>query len=217
MGNGYHLAMPTRSTDQILLKLQLRQSSDKVKTTQAGNQIKDQVTQPPIPFPQITRRTGHQTTSKTQRTREISPENLTLGDDHAYKITSRIQQTRLTRLETHLKALIKQLRNRKQIGAQRLHKSNPLQRYLVTHMHYTLKNHPSSSAVSKRDVHLFLHWGEAGEPLLLSGHVSGTAGVDQPNVLQASCLQSETITRMSQQLDTNVSTKKVEPVSSHLL
>jgi hypothetical protein len=56
MGSGYHLAMPTWSTDQILLKLQLWQSSDKVKTTQAGNQIKAQVTQPPMPFPQITRR-----------------------------------------------------------------------------------------------------------------------------------------------------------------
>jgi hypothetical protein len=120
--------------------------------------------------------------------REISPENLTLGDDHTNKITSRIQQTRLTRLETHLKALIKQLRNRKQIETQRLHKSNPLQRYLVTHMHYTFRNHPSSSIVPKRDVHLFLHWGEAGEPLLISGPVSGTSGVDQPNVLQASYL-----------------------------
>jgi ribosomal protein L16/L10AE len=120
--------------------------------------------------------------------REISRENLTLGDDHTNKITSRIQQTRLTRLETHLKALIKQLINRKQIEAQRLHKSNPLQRYLVTHMHYTLRNHPSSFVVSKHDVHLFLHWGEAGEPLLISGHVSGKSRVDQPNVLQASCL-----------------------------
>jgi hypothetical protein len=115
MGSGYHLAMPTWSTNQILLKLQPRQSSDKVKTTQAGNQIKAQVTQSPMPFPQIRRTTGHQTASRTQRTREISPENLTLGDDHTNKITSRIQQTRLTRLETHLKALIKQLRNRKQI------------------------------------------------------------------------------------------------------
>jgi hypothetical protein len=60
-----------------------------------------------MPFPQIRRRTGHETASRTQRTREISPENLTLGDDHTNKITSRIQQTRLTRLETHLKALIK--------------------------------------------------------------------------------------------------------------
>jgi hypothetical protein len=157
MESGYHLAMPTRSTDQILLKLQPWQSSDKVKTTEAGNQIKAQVTQPPMPFPQITRRTGHQTTSRTQRVREISPENLTLGDDHTNKITSRIQQMRLNRLETHLKALIKQLKNRKQIETQRLHKSNPLQRYLVTHMYHTLRNHPSSSIVPKRDLHLFLH------------------------------------------------------------
>jgi hypothetical protein len=188
MGRGYHLAMPTRSANQIFLKLQPWQSSDKVKTTQAGNQIKAHVTQPPMPFPQVTRKTGHQTTSRTQRTREISHENLTLRDDHANKITSRIQQTRLTRLKTHLKTLVKQLRNQKQIETQRLHKSNPLQRYLVTHTYHTLRNHPSSSIVSKRDVHLFLHWGEAGEPLLASGHVSGTSRVNQPNVLQASCL-----------------------------
>jgi hypothetical protein len=58
--------------------------------------------------------------------REISLENLTLGDDHTNNITSRIQQMRFARLETHLKALIKKLRNRKQIETQRLHKSNPL-------------------------------------------------------------------------------------------
>jgi DNA-binding transcriptional regulator YiaG len=115
MGSGYHLAMPTQSTNQILLKLQPRQSSDKIKTTQAGNQIKAQVSQPPMPFPQIKRRTGHQTVSRTQRTREISPENLTLGDDHTNKISSRIQQMRLTRLETHLNALIKQLRTKSKL------------------------------------------------------------------------------------------------------
>jgi hypothetical protein len=188
MGSGYHLAMPTWSTNQILLKLQPRQSSDKVKTTQAVNQIKAQVTQPPMPFPQIRRRTGHQTVSRTQRTREISPENLTLRYDHINKITSRIQQTRLTRLETHLKTFIKQLKNQKQIETQRIHKSNPLQCYLVTHMHNTLRNQPSSSIVPKCDVHLLLHWGEAREPLLISGHVLRTSGVDQPNFLQASYL-----------------------------
>jgi hypothetical protein len=43
-----------------------------------------------LPFPQIRRRTVHQTASRTQRTRKISPENLTLVDDHTNKITSRI-------------------------------------------------------------------------------------------------------------------------------
>jgi hypothetical protein len=36
-------------------------------------------------------------------------------------------------------------------------------------MHNTLRQHPTSSIVPKCDVHLFLHWGEAGEPLLISG------------------------------------------------
>jgi hypothetical protein len=41
--------------------------------------------------------------------RNIDSENLTLGDDRAHKITSRIQNTRSACFETDLKTLIKKL------------------------------------------------------------------------------------------------------------
>jgi hypothetical protein len=47
--------------------------------------------------------------------RKIGSENFTLGDDHAHKIASRIQNTRTARFEIDFKTLIKKLRDREKI------------------------------------------------------------------------------------------------------
>jgi hypothetical protein len=44
---------------------------------------------------------------KTNTQRKIDSENLTLGDDRAHEIASRIQNTRTACFETDLKTLIK--------------------------------------------------------------------------------------------------------------
>jgi hypothetical protein len=44
--------------------------------------------------------------------RKIGSENLTLGDDRAHKIASRIQNTRTTHFEMDFKTLIKKLGDR---------------------------------------------------------------------------------------------------------
>jgi hypothetical protein len=51
---GYHLSMPTRRTNQLFLKPQQWQSSDQIEFTQARQKIKAQVTQLPMPLPQLT-------------------------------------------------------------------------------------------------------------------------------------------------------------------
>jgi hypothetical protein len=51
---GYHLGMPTRRTNQLFLKPQPWQSSDQIEFTQARQKIKAQVTQLPMPLPQLT-------------------------------------------------------------------------------------------------------------------------------------------------------------------
>jgi hypothetical protein len=51
---GYHLGMPTRSTNQLFLKPQPWQSSDQIEFTQARQKVKAQVTQLPMPLPQLT-------------------------------------------------------------------------------------------------------------------------------------------------------------------
>jgi hypothetical protein len=77
-----------------------------------------------MPFPKLHRNTSNQATRRANTLRKIGSENLTLGDDHAYEIASRIQNTRTTRFETDFKTLIKKLGNREKIATQRLDKRN---------------------------------------------------------------------------------------------
>jgi hypothetical protein len=51
---GYYLGMPTRRTNQLFLKRQPWQSSDQIEFTQARQKVKAQVTQLPMPLPQLT-------------------------------------------------------------------------------------------------------------------------------------------------------------------
>jgi hypothetical protein len=67
--------------------------------------------------------------------RKIDSENLTLRDNHAHEITSRIQNTRTTRFETDFKTLIKKLRNIEKIVTQRLDKRNTSKSHRLTHLH----------------------------------------------------------------------------------
>jgi hypothetical protein len=135
---GYHLGMTTWRINQLFLKPQPWQSSDQVEFTQARQKVKAQVTQLPMPLPQLTRRNSQETTLHTRRLRKISMKHLTLGNDHTDKVPSRVQNPRNTWLKQHLKALIQQLGHRKQIVPQRLNNSNTPQSDLVTHFDLTL-------------------------------------------------------------------------------
>jgi hypothetical protein len=42
-----------------------------------------------MPFPKLRRNTNNQTTRRAETLRKTGSENLTLGDDHAHKITSK--------------------------------------------------------------------------------------------------------------------------------
>jgi hypothetical protein len=102
MGSSYHLNMPTRNTHQLFLKSQLWQSSDQVEFTQARQKVEAQVTQLPMPLPQLTRRPNQEATLNTRRLRKISSKHLTLGNYHTNKVPSRIQNPRTTRPKQHL-------------------------------------------------------------------------------------------------------------------
>jgi hypothetical protein len=94
MRRGYHLGMPTRRTNQLFLKPQPRQSSDQIMFTQARQMVKAQVTQLPVPLPQLTRRTSQETIINTKKLRKISSKHLTLRNDHTDKVPLRIQNPR---------------------------------------------------------------------------------------------------------------------------
>jgi hypothetical protein len=65
-----------------------------------------------MPFPKLRRNTSNKTTRIANTLRKISSENLTLGDNHAHEIASRIQNMRTIRFETDFKTLIKKLGDR---------------------------------------------------------------------------------------------------------
>jgi hypothetical protein len=60
---------------------------------------------------------------------------MTLGDDRAHEIISRVQDMRTTHFETDFKTLIKKLGNREKIVTQRLDKRNTLKSHRLTHLH----------------------------------------------------------------------------------
>jgi hypothetical protein len=86
-------------------------------------------------FPKLSRNTSNQTTRRANTLRKIGSENLTLGDDHAHEIASRIQNTRTTHFETDFKTLIKKLGGREKIVPQRLNKGNMPKSHRLTHLH----------------------------------------------------------------------------------
>jgi hypothetical protein len=66
-------------------------------------------------FPQLHRNTNNQATRRANTLRKVGSENLTLVDDRAHEIASRIKNTRTTHFETDLKTLIEKLGNREKI------------------------------------------------------------------------------------------------------
>jgi hypothetical protein len=89
-----------------------------------------------MPFSKLRRNTGNQTTRRANTLRKIGSENLTLGDERADKIASRIQNTRTTHFETDFKTLIKKLGNREKIVPQRLDKIDTPRSHRLTHLHH---------------------------------------------------------------------------------
>jgi hypothetical protein len=134
---GYYLGMPSRRKNELFFKPQPWQSSDQIEFTQARQKVKAQVTQLPMPLPQLTQRTSQETTLHTRRLRKISSKHLTLGNDHTDKVPSRVRNPRTTRPKQHLKTLIQQLGHRKQILSKRLNNSHTPESDLITHLNLT--------------------------------------------------------------------------------
>jgi hypothetical protein len=144
-----------------------------------------------MPFLKLRRNTSNQTTRRANTLRKIGSENLTLEDDRAHEIATRIQNTRTTRLETDFKTLIKKLRDREKIVNQRLDKRNTPKSHKLTHLHRAHRKQSTFPIIPKSDILFGHHWDEAGEPPLISGDVSRATGVDQPKALHGSHLQNQ--------------------------
>jgi hypothetical protein len=88
-----------------------------------------------MPFPKLRRSTSNQTTRRANTLRKIGSENLTLGDDRAHEIASRIQNTRTDCFEMDFKSLIKNLGDREKTVPQILNKRNTPKSHRLTHLH----------------------------------------------------------------------------------
>jgi hypothetical protein len=87
-----------------------------------------------MPFPKLRRNTSNQATRRDNKLRKVDFENLTLMDDRAHEIASRVQDTRTTCFETDFKTLIKKLGNKEKIVTQRLDKRNIPKSHRLTHL-----------------------------------------------------------------------------------
>jgi hypothetical protein len=88
-----------------------------------------------MPFRKLHRNTSNQTVRRANALRKIGSENLTLGDDRAHEIASRIQNTRTTHFETDFKTLIKKMGNKEKTVPQRLDKRSTPKSHRLTHLH----------------------------------------------------------------------------------
>jgi hypothetical protein len=89
-----------------------------------------------MPFSKLSQNTSNKTMRRANTLRKIGSKNLTLGDDRAHKIASRIQNMRTTRFETDFKTLIKKLGDREKIVPQRVDKRNTPKSHRLTLLHH---------------------------------------------------------------------------------
>jgi hypothetical protein len=88
-----------------------------------------------MPFPKLRKNTSNQPKRGANTPRQVDSENLTLGDDRAHEITSRVQDTRTAHFKTDFKSLIKKLGNKEKIVTQGLDKRNMLKSHRLTHLY----------------------------------------------------------------------------------
>ena len=113
---------------------------------------------------------------------------MTKRDNLANKISLRIKNSRQASLKAHLKTILKELRNWKQIEMQIWNQSNILQDKTLIDPNGPTRKHLTFAIIPESDLLLTLHGVEAGEPFWTSGHVAWTTGINKLRVLQASDL-----------------------------
>ena len=95
------------------------------------------MTKSPMPLPELRRRIRNQTASRTKGFGKISSKNTIERRDTAHKFSLTIKNARKTFLEANLKAVFKQLRDRKQVEVQRINQSNITQHKAIVHFDRT--------------------------------------------------------------------------------
>jgi hypothetical protein len=71
-----------------------------------------------MPLPKLRGGSDHQTSRRTKGMRKISSKDTTKRNNLANKISLRVKNSKQAGLKAHFKAILKELRNRKQVEIQ---------------------------------------------------------------------------------------------------
>jgi hypothetical protein len=101
---------------------------------------------------------------EAERVRKINLKDTTKRNNLANKISLRVKNSRQAGLKAHFKAILKKLRNIKQIKMKIRDQSNILQDKALVNPNGPTRKHLTFAIVPKCDVLLTLHGVEAREP-----------------------------------------------------
>jgi hypothetical protein len=106
--------------------------------------------------------------------------------DATNTLAGRVKSMRIRLAKKHTQVSITQLRDRKQVVSHPGHKSDIIHGEAVIYLDDTGPKRLILLVILKSHILLVWQVSEAGEPFLISGHVSRATGIHEPHVLQAS-------------------------------
>jgi hypothetical protein len=115
-------------------------------------------------LPNLRGGSGHQTSRRAKGVRKMSSKDMAKRDNLAHKVSLGIKNSRQAGLKVHFTAILKELRNRKQIEMQIQNQSNILQDKTLVDPNVPTRKHLTFAIVPECDVLLTLHGVKDREP-----------------------------------------------------
>jgi hypothetical protein len=139
-----------------------------------------------MPLPELGRRLQNQAPQRGLSRRKLSLKNISNARDATNTLARRIKNMRIRLAKDHTQISVTKLRDRKQVVSQPVHKSDIIQGEAVIYFDDAGPKHLTLLIIPKSHILLVWQGSEAGEPFLVSGHMSWATGIHEPRVLQAS-------------------------------
>jgi hypothetical protein len=139
-----------------------------------------------MPLPELGRRLWNQAPQRRLSRWEISLKNIFNARDATNTLARRIKNIRIRLVKKHTQISITELKNKKQVVSQPIHKSDIIQAEAIIYLDDAGTEHLTLLVIHKSHILLVWQGSEAGEPFLISGHVSWATRIHEPLALQAS-------------------------------
>jgi hypothetical protein len=125
-----------------------------------------------MPLPELGRRLQDQAPQRRLSRGKLSLENIPNTRDATNTFDGRIKNMWIRLAKKHTQVSITQLRDRKQVVSQPVYKSDIIQGEVVIYLDGVDPKHLTLLVIPKSHILLVWQGSEAGEPFLVSGHVS---------------------------------------------